>query len=231
MTTVAAGQGIPVDVVRVFVNEDGRHGNLLGIVDGARVTGDDRQRLTAAIGYSETVFVDDAQQGRVQIFTPAVELRFAGHPAVGIAWWLRAKGYDADRLVVPAGTVQVSRDGDVTRVLARPEWVPDFTWQQLGSPADVDALEGSSYTEGQHYVWAWVDESSGRVRSRMFAPAFGIVEDEATGAAAIALTGRLERDLDILQGKGSRLHTTWEADGWATVGGRVVAEEPRTVTA
>ena len=31
------------------------------------------------LGLSETVFVDDAARGEMRIFTPAVELDFAGH--------------------------------------------------------------------------------------------------------------------------------------------------------
>jgi predicted PhzF superfamily epimerase YddE/YHI9 len=78
-------------------------------------------------------------------------------------------------------------------------------------------------------VWAWADEPAGRVRARMFGPSVGMPEDEATGAAAVMLTTDLGRDLEITQGRGSRLLTTHEGDGWATVGGRVVADGGRTV--
>ena len=88
-------------MLRVFVDEAGEFGNLLGIVDGEAVSSDQRQRVAAAIGYSETVFVEDPDIGRVQIFTPAIELPFAGHPTVGTAWWLRQQGYPAERLLTP----------------------------------------------------------------------------------------------------------------------------------
>ena len=64
----------------------------------------------------------------------------------------------------------------------------------------------------------------------MFAPAMGIVEDEATGSAAIQLTTQLGRNLVITQGAGSHLHTTALADGWSTVGGQVLPEPARTIT-
>ena len=79
--------------------------------------------------------------------------------------------------------------------------------EQLGSPAEVDAVDPDAYTEGMHYVWAWLDEEAGRVRTRMFAPGLGIRTDEATGSAAIRLTAALGRDLQIEQGAGSRLVT------------------------
>ena len=56
----------------------------------------------------------------------------------------------------------------------------------------------------------------------MFAPAMGIIEDEATGAAAVALTARLGRGLWISQGEGSELVTELLADGRVRVGGRTV---------
>lgn len=214
---------VEYDVVRVFTDEDGQHGNPLGVVDGAAApTQAGRQRIAHELGYSETVFIDDAAQGRIQIFTPTTELPFAGHPTVGAAWWLREQGYPAEWLVVPAGDLTVSREGDRTRVRARTEWAPDFTWRQLDTAAAVEAADPADVEDGQHYLWAWIDEGAGRVRARMFAPAMGIAEDEATGAAAIGFTGVQGRDLDITQGEGSRLYTTWEGDGWATVGGRVV---------
>ncbi len=64
----------------------------------------------------------------------------------------------------------------------------------------------------------------------MCAPAIGVAEDEATGAAAIRLTVRLQRDLVITQGRGSRLLTTYEGGGWATVGGTVALDGTRTAT-
>lgn len=220
---------LTVRVVRVFTTEAGTHGNLLGIVDGTLVPTEERQSLAAEIGYSETVFIEDLAAGRLRIFTPTTEMPFAGHPTVGAAWWLSNQGYAANRLTVPAGELHVDRDGDITRVRARAEWAPEFLWHDMVTVGDVEAADSVSYTSGQHYVWAWVDESAGQVQSRMFAPGLGIVEDEATGAAALRLTARLERDLDIVQGQGSRIITSWLGEGWATVGGRVIEEPNRVI--
>jgi predicted PhzF superfamily epimerase YddE/YHI9 len=57
----------------------------------------------------------------------------------------------------------------------------------------------------------------------MFAPMMGIVEDEATGAAAVRLTGELGRSLNIVQGAGSRFRTTIDGD-WVELGGRTAAD-------
>ena len=129
------GATIDVKVVRVFTDEHGDRGNLLGIVDGADVPPDQRQRVAATLNYSETVFVDDAQTGSIRIFTPADELSFAGHPTVGAAWWLRRQGHPTESLTIAPGPIEVTHDGDYTRVRARPGWAPEFTWHDLADPS------------------------------------------------------------------------------------------------
>lgn len=102
-------------VVRVFVGPDGRGGNLLGVfLDGAAILPERRQAVTVDLGFSETVFVDDASLGRVRVFLPTTEAAFAGHPLVGTAWLLRYEGLPVDVLRPPAGDVQVRYDHDTT---------------------------------------------------------------------------------------------------------------------
>ncbi|MEU9924720.1 PhzF family phenazine biosynthesis protein [Streptomyces griseoluteus] len=224
------------DVLRVFCGPSGGYGNELGVVrEGSRVPGrDDRQALAAKLGFSETVFVDDPERGVIDIYTPASRLPFAGHPCVGTAWLL-----DVPELVTPAGEVGTRLDGEFTWIEARPEWAPPRTLRQYASAAEVDALEVPPPGEWI-YAWAWEDEAAGRVRARAFpgridergdsrssgagACTGGIDEDEATGAAALLLTDRLGRALNITQGRGSQLLTAPQPHGWVEVGGRVVLE-------
>ncbi|WP_431246644.1 PhzF family phenazine biosynthesis protein [Leifsonia xyli] len=224
---------IEVVVVRVFTDESGRNGNELGIVGSSTATASREQEIANALGFSETVFLDaldeDGRAATIRIFTPARELPFAGHPSVGTAWWLADRRAPVDVLREPAGDVEVTVDEDTAWVTARPEWTPDFEWLELASPADVDALDPFAFTSGQHYAYAWIDEEAGSIRSRMFAPDMGIIEDEATGAAAIALTARLGRSLTIAQGEGSDLSTELLADGRVRVGGTTVYD--RTIEA
>jgi predicted PhzF superfamily epimerase YddE/YHI9 len=224
---------IEVVVVRVFTNESGRNGNELGIVQSSDVTAQREQEIATALGFSETVFVDAvdeaARTATIRIFTPAKELPFAGHPSVGTAWWLADRRTPVDVLREPAGDVEVTVDDDSAWITARPEWTPEFEWLQLDSPDDVEALDPFAFASGQHYAYAWIDEGAGSLRSRMFAPAMGIIEDEATGAAAVALTARLGRPLAILQGEGSDLLTEPLDDGRIRVGGSVAYD--RTIEA
>jgi predicted PhzF superfamily epimerase YddE/YHI9 len=222
---------IDVAVLRVFTDLEGKFGNPLGVVDAAAVRPGDRQRLAAQLGYSETIFIEMPHTGsttaRAHIFTPAAELPFAGHPTIGASWWLRETGTPVHTLQVPAGIVQVSYEDDLTSISARAEWAPEFAIHDLDSPDAVLGVDPGDYADDcHHYLWAWIDRSTGQVRARMFAPELAVPEDEATGAAAIRITDYLSRDLTIIQGRGSIIYTKWSPEGWVRVSGRVVNDRP-----
>ena len=224
--------GIDVAVLRVFTDAAGDFGNRLGVVDSAQVPPPRRQGLASELGYSETIFVHLAADGSTtadaRIFTPVTELPFAGHPTVGAAWWLRQRGTPIRTLQVPAGIVEVRYSGDLTTVVARSEWAPEFAIHDLRSVEHVLEADPADYADdAYHYLWAWLDRDSGHIRSRMFANELGVPEDEATGSAAVRLTDYLSRDLTITQGEGSQIVTTWSPDGWVVLSGRVVSEGTR----
>ena len=215
-------------VLRVFTAEGGTGGNLLGVfIDGGSVPLDRRQAVATAIGFSETVFVDDPGSGRLQIFTPGTELPFAGHPLVGTAWLLARERAAVSSLHPPAGEVPARLEGDRTFVAGLPEWAPGYEWFELSSPAEVEALEGAPHGHDMGCAYAWIDERAGVVRARTFPTRLGIAEDEATGGAAVRLGALLERDLEIRQGRGSVIGVHPRGDGWVEIGGRVAADEVR----
>jgi trans-2,3-dihydro-3-hydroxyanthranilate isomerase len=88
---------------------------------------------------------------------------------------------------------------------------------------------------GDVYVWAWADEGQ-LVRARFFGPDFGIVEDPATGSAAVALAARLRSlghehgSLKVNQGEEighpSRINLEWTASE-TSIGGTVARDEVR----
>ena len=229
---------IDVSVLRVFTDSDGNYGNPLGVIDASHVNPADRQRVATELGYSETIFVGLPDPGTstavAHIFTPASELPFAGHPTVGASWWLKKRGTPVNTLQVPAGVVQVEylsqSDGEFTVISARSEWAPDFAIYDLNSVDEVLDADPADYSDDvEHYLWAWIDKGEGSIRSRMFASRLGVPEDEATGAAAVRVTDHLSRDLLITQGKGSQIRTSWSADGWVKVAGRVVDDGVRQI--
>jgi predicted PhzF superfamily epimerase YddE/YHI9 len=215
-------------ILRVFTNDHGEHGNKLGVfLDGAVVPVERRQEVAAELGFSETVFVDDAETGRVQIFTPATELPFAGHPLVGAAWLMAQQAEAPSVLRPPAGEVPVSFEDEIVRIEAEAGWAPVSEVVQLESRSEIDALEGPPEGVGDYYFWAWIDEPGGLIRARCFAPAVGIAEDEATGSAALALAAALERPIRVFQGAGSVIEAAPVGEGRAEVGGRVSLDEWR----
>ena len=211
-------------LLRVFCSEDGSGGNPLGVfLDGREVPPERRQAVAADLGLSEIVFVDGAQRGNIRIFTPAVELDFAGHPAVGTAWLLEG----ADALRVSAGELAIRRDGDIVYVTARPEWGPPHEFAQLASPDEVDALDGPPGGHDLITAWSWIDEAAGVVRARAFLNRIGIAEDEATGSAATKLRAQLGRPIDLRQGRSSRILARPGEGGIVEIGGRSVLDDVR----
>jgi predicted PhzF superfamily epimerase YddE/YHI9 len=215
-------------VLKVFVGEDGAGGNPLGVfLEGGAVPEEDRQSIAADLGFSETVFVDDAERGGLRIFTPGTELPFAGHPLVGTAWLLAQEGLESPVLRPPAGEVPVRFEGDATFISGKPEWAPPFELIELDSPAEVEALASPPDGVDLAGVWAWEDEAAGRVRVRVFLARVGIKEDEATGSYAVRLAARLGRKITIHQGKGSIILAEPKADGTVEIGGRTELVEVR----
>jgi predicted PhzF superfamily epimerase YddE/YHI9 len=212
-----------VHELRVFTAADGSFGNPLGVVlDGRAVAPDDRQGVAAKLGYSETVFVD-GDDGEVAIFTPTVPLPFAGHPMVGTAWLLTHVGRPVPVLRPPAGDVDVDVDGPTAHVVAEPAWGPSWELEPVRTPAEVDATDADA-EERAVARWAWLDQDAGVLRVRVFGKPLGVVEDEATGSAALLLGAALGRPITIHQGKGSLIEVAPLDDGRVRVGGRVVLD-------
>ena len=82
-------------------------GNQLAIIpDATGLPEADLQRIAREFNFSETTFVfppnDPAHTARVRIFTPMIEVPFAGHPTIGTAIALRDEGAKGD-LVLELG--------------------------------------------------------------------------------------------------------------------------------
>jgi trans-2,3-dihydro-3-hydroxyanthranilate isomerase len=104
------------DVVDVFTDRP-YAGNPLAVVRGGEALSTAQMQAVAGeFHLSETVFTlpSEVADYRVRIFTPAVELPFAGHPSVGAAWVLARDGVISPGAVVQecgAGLLPVTVDG------------------------------------------------------------------------------------------------------------------------
>jgi trans-2,3-dihydro-3-hydroxyanthranilate isomerase len=126
-------------------------GNPVAVFTDADGLGDDvMQRTARELNLSETVFVlpadaDDEADARVRIFTPAVELPFAGHPVLGTAFVLGTeRGLDEVRLRTGSGVIPVAlrREGDTVVYGEMEQPVP--TWSAFAADRELLAALGVS---------------------------------------------------------------------------------------
>jgi predicted PhzF superfamily epimerase YddE/YHI9 len=249
-------------VLRVFTR-DGSGGNGLGVITDILGLDDAKmQRIATDLGFSETIFLSwlEGSMPKARIFTPKVEIPFAGHPLVGAAWVLINLGpIDPGAIECAIGPVGIRQVDDLTWVDAAagqpvrvssadlgPHLAPvdiaevlmpiPYLVVRLGTPGEVAAMSPAMVAGfGDVYVWAWEEEGQS-VRSRFFAPDFGIVEDPAAGSAAVALASRLRQAglshgaLVINQGEEighpSRINLVWDEAG-TSIGGTVSRDEVR----
>src|SRR3954464_10010867 len=78
-------------VADVFTDEPLAGNPVAVFTDSRGLETDEMQRLARELNLSESVFVLPAEEGghaRIRIFTPSVEMKFAGHPTLGTAFVL-----------------------------------------------------------------------------------------------------------------------------------------------
>ena len=119
----------PYQQVDVFTNTP-YYGNPLAVVlDGSGLPDEEMQRFARWTNLSETTFVLPPTQAgadyRVRIFTPAMELPFAGHPTLGSCHaWLAAGGQPHDDTLIvqecAVGLVSIRRRGQQLAFAAPP---------------------------------------------------------------------------------------------------------------
>jgi trans-2,3-dihydro-3-hydroxyanthranilate isomerase len=117
-------------------------GNQVAVFTDARELPEESlQRLAREMNFSETVFVYPAEadgHAKMRIFTPAVEIPFAGHPTLGTAFVLAAPLQLGEiRLETGSGTVPVRLEREGAKIV--------FGWMSQPLPSvvpfpDTDAL-------------------------------------------------------------------------------------------
>jgi predicted PhzF superfamily epimerase YddE/YHI9 len=226
---------IEVRVLRVFTDELGRHGNLLGVVlDSTGLTDESRQSIATRLGYSETVFIEDIESARLRLFTPASELPFAGHPLVGVSWLLARETGRQPAALYPSllqYSVPTFVENGLTWIRGHAGDTPPWELVQLASAEDVAAQKpprrGNMWQKAQ--IWAWADEPEGIIRARVFALDYGVIEDEACGSATMLLAARLRQPILVRHGQGSLIWARPAGTGAAEVGGHVVYDSRTSI--
>ncbi len=157
-------------LVNVFA-ESRWGGNPLAVfTDAARLCDADMQAMARQFNLSETVFVlpgTDACAATLRIFTPALELPFAGHPLLGSAAVLqKLLGVPAHfKLNTRAGEIAIREQEGIYRLCARPAThrAADLDW---ATAAAMLGLEGSDICGEPVWVNAGSEQLLIRAASR-----------------------------------------------------------------
>ncbi len=125
-------------------------GNQLAVFpDAAALPEADLQKIAAEFNFSEVTFVyppeHSANTARVRIFTPTMEIPFAGHPTIGTAVALEDLGHGPDMVLeLGVGPIRAQADNGAAQftteasleTLAQPD--PDLVARALGlRPAQI----------------------------------------------------------------------------------------------
>jgi len=127
-------------------------GNPVAVFTDARgLEAEEMQRLARELNLSETVFVLPAEAGghaRIRIFTPGIEMQFAGHPTLGTAFVLAAPLQLAEiRLETGKGIVPVRLEREGNRIVFGRMEQPVPTWEAFADEAALLAAIGAERSE------------------------------------------------------------------------------------
>jgi trans-2,3-dihydro-3-hydroxyanthranilate isomerase len=198
-------------------------GNQLAVFTDARgIPEEQLQPLAREINFSETVFVYPAEgdgHARIRIFTPTLELPFAGHPVLGTAFVLGGPlQLDELRLETGAGVVPIRIERDGSRLVFGWMRQPPFPFEAYDRAAELLAVLG-------------VKESGLPVELYRQGPGHVLVELGSPETVAA-----LRPDLEALLALGShgtmcfaRADETWKARVFVPAHG--VPEDPATGSA
>jgi trans-2,3-dihydro-3-hydroxyanthranilate isomerase len=140
-------------------------GNQLAVFTDAReIPEETLQPLAKEMGFSETVFVyppESDGHARLRIFTPAVELPFAGHPVLGSAFVLAAPLQLGEiRLETGAGVVPLTLEREGARIVFGRMQQPIPNWKPFEQAEDLQKLLGvhsqlpvEEYELGPHFAY------------------------------------------------------------------------------
>jgi trans-2,3-dihydro-3-hydroxyanthranilate isomerase len=159
----------PYVVADVFTDRPLEGNPVAVFTAGQDVPSDQMQAIARELNLSETVFVLPPEadgDARVRIFTPAMELPFAGHPILGTAYVLgQGTGQDVIRLETGNGTVPVSLTRQDGRIVEGRMSQPIPTWEVYQDAAELLAALGVKYsvlpvevyTNGPRHLYIAVD--------------------------------------------------------------------------
>jgi PhzF family phenazine biosynthesis protein len=156
----------PFAQVDVFTDTPYAGNPVAVVLDGDGLSTEEMQRFANWTNLSETTFVlppqDAAADYRVRIFTPELELPFAGHPTLGTCHaWLTGRDHGGDTIVQECGAGLVSvRRADGRLAFEAPPLVRSGAVDEklIGEIAGVLGVSRADILEAQ-----WADNGPGWV--------------------------------------------------------------------
>ena len=138
-------------IADVFTDEPLAGNQLAVFTDGRDLSEVDMQAIAREMNLSETVFVlpatTDEADVRIRIFTPSLELPFAGHPTLGSAFVL---GGPLQKIVIRletgAGIVPVTLEREGPKIVFGRMDQPVPTWEAVQEPEPILAALGVEHS-------------------------------------------------------------------------------------
>ena len=129
---------------------------LCAFEDGSGLSDAQMQALALQFNLSETTFILPSEQASaaVRIFTPAMELPFAGHPTLGTAQVVRDLKRTGERLTLAmqAGVIPVSANENAWTLQAHPQVVRAFDPGRIPDLAHALGLCAADFADPPRWI-------------------------------------------------------------------------------
>lgn len=131
---------IPFYIVDVFTNTKYAGNQLAVFMNAEALKTTEMQQIATEINFAESTFVTSIDEKKnavaIKIFTPAHEMKFAGHPIIGTSWVLLNKVFEKNantlELQVPIGGIKVKQENDLIWLkAAQPEFFDVFKKEEF----------------------------------------------------------------------------------------------------
>ncbi|MRX40079.1 PhzF family phenazine biosynthesis isomerase [Flavobacterium sp. LC2016-23] len=171
---------LPFYIIDVFA-ENKYAGNQLAVfLEAENLSSEEMQRIAKEINFAESTFITkldfENNRAEIRIFTPASEMKFAGHPIIGTSWVLIHKIFknepDAITLKVPIGDIAIHK-------------TEDLIWLQAAQPEFLNVFDKADFL------------SFSTLKSTDFEDQYPI-QEVTTGSAFVIVPLKDKKDLEAL---------------------------------
>lgn len=141
---------LPFYIIDVFA-ENKYAGNQLAVfLEAGNLSPEEMQRIAKEINFAESTFITkldfENNRAEIRIFTPASEMKFAGHPIIGTSWVLIHKIFknepEAITLKVPIGEISIRKTEDLIWLkAAQPEFLNVFDKEDFVSFSSLKSAD------------------------------------------------------------------------------------------